>query len=66
MKDHKPVGTWISTYDLAKLQHIAFKNKVTVAAYVRAIIIDAIAEESFVPNNSKQLNLQLASKSQVV
>jgi hypothetical protein len=42
---HKPVATWITVQDYALLQHLAFKHKVRVASYIRAILIDALEEE---------------------
>lgn len=52
MKDCKSVATWISFKDYAVLQHLAFTNNVTVASYLRGIIVDALFEESF-PNKQK-------------
>lgn len=46
-KNNKLVATWISMNDYATLQHLAFKNKVTLAAYMRAILVDAIQEEDY-------------------
>lgn len=45
MKHHKPVATWLLLKDVEMLQQLASKNNVSVAAYVRAIIVDALAEE---------------------
>lgn len=44
---NKLVATWISTKDRAMLQSLAHTNKVTLAAYLRAIITDAIHEENY-------------------
>lgn len=43
---NKSVATWLSTRDYAMLQHLAFKNKVTVSSYMRACIVDAIQDEA--------------------
>lgn len=45
--NYKSVATWIPMKDYAMLQHLAFKSKVTVAAYIRAIIIDATQDELY-------------------
>jgi hypothetical protein len=44
-KQHKLVATWIPVQDFALLQHLAFKNKVNLATYIRAILVDALYEE---------------------
>jgi hypothetical protein len=41
----KPVCTWLSIKDHLSLTELAKSNKVTVASYLRAIIVDVIAEE---------------------
>ena len=47
---HKSVATWIRHEDYAILQELAAKNKVTVATYMRAIIVDAIQDEIQIAN----------------
>ena len=42
----KPVCTWLSTLDYDRLHAIADANGVTLAAYLRAIIVDTIADET--------------------
>ena len=42
----KPVTTWLETLDYEKFSAIAESNGVTVAAYLRAIIVDVIADET--------------------
>ena len=42
---HGPVTTWVPLEDVAILQQLATKHKVTLAAYLRAIIIDIIQDE---------------------
>lgn len=46
-KNSKCVATHISMKDYAMLQHLAFASNLTVATFLRAIITDAIQEESF-------------------
>ena len=41
----KPVATWLSRSDYDKFIALVDKNNVTIATYLRAIIIDIIAEE---------------------
>lgn len=62
LENNRQVATWLSTKDYATLQHLAFKNNVSTAAYVRAIIVDAIEEEGFKKPVKQQLKIQLASK----
>lgn len=42
---HKLVAAHISIKDYQLLQQLATNNKVSIAAYVRAIIVDALQEE---------------------
>lgn len=42
----RPICTWLSAADYAKFAAIAEANDVTVAAYLRGIVVDAIAEET--------------------
>ena len=52
----KSVATWIPMRDFAMLQHLAFVNKVSVAAYIRGIIIDAVQDEVYSVNSKKFTN----------
>lgn len=59
-ESHKLVATWISLKDFELLEQLARTNNVKLAAYVRAIIVDAIQEEIYtIQNDSIQLDLQL-------
>lgn len=40
----KPVCTWVSRTDYERFHAIADSNGVTVAAYLRAMIVDVLAE----------------------
>jgi hypothetical protein len=42
---HKHVSAWIPMRDYEVLNRLARDNKVTLAAYLRAIIVDAVEEE---------------------
>ena len=42
---HGPITTWVPLEDLAILQQLAIKHNVTLAAYIRAIIVDIIQDE---------------------
>ena len=42
---HVLVATWIPTEHFSVLQHAAKTHNVTFAAYLRAILVDALAEE---------------------
>lgn len=42
---HKSIATWILHRDFEALQDLAEKNNVTVASYLRGIIVDAIQDE---------------------
>jgi hypothetical protein len=42
----KPCATWLTISDYDKFVALAKKNKVTLAAYLRAIITDTLADES--------------------
>ena len=50
---YKNVGTFVTMNDFAMLQHLAFKSKVTVAAYIRAIIVDAVQDQLCIENTIK-------------
>ena len=43
---HKQVATWISLTDYEQLGQLAQANHVSIAAYVRGIIVDAIQDEA--------------------
>jgi hypothetical protein len=45
MKDHRHVSTWITESDFDMLQKIAKDNNVTIATYLRGIVVDAIQDE---------------------
>ena len=45
-KTHRLVATWISDKDFDSLKSLASTNKVRLAAYVRAILIDALQDEA--------------------
>lgn len=60
---HKQVATWLSLTDYQQLGQLAQANRVSIAAYVRAIIVDAIQEESCISKSSIQLS---TATSQVV
>lgn len=40
----RPVGTWLTEEDSRKLSAIAKNSRVSVAAYLRAVVVDAIAD----------------------
>lgn len=44
-KNKRPVTTWLSKEDYSLFCLIAQQHGVTVAVYLRAIVIDALAEE---------------------
>ncbi len=43
---HKTICTWISLDDCERLSALAKENSVSVCAFVRSIIVDAIADET--------------------
>ncbi len=43
---HKTVCTWITLRDCERLSALAKENGVSVAAFVRSIVVDALAEET--------------------
>jgi hypothetical protein len=49
--NHAPITTWVPIEDMIMLQQLANRNKVTLAAYLRAIIVDIIQEELESPEN---------------
>lgn len=48
-ENNKSVSAWVSMRDYAKLRHLAFIHKVTIASYIRSIIVDALQEEQHIP-----------------
>ncbi len=42
----RPICTWLSAADYAKFAAVAQANGVTVAAYLRSIVVDVIEEET--------------------
>lgn len=64
-RQHKPVGTWLLAEDFELLQQLAQQNNVSMSAYVKSIIIDALQDE--VPtisstNQDQSIQLDLLSK----
>lgn len=54
---HKSIATWILKTDFEQLQQLAAKNNVTIAAYLRAIIVDALQDEAeLLQNNAARLS----------
>ena len=49
----RPITAWFTRDDYDFLKRIAAENKVTVSAYMRAVLIDAIAEERERSSNAK-------------
>jgi len=45
---NKPVTTWIPKDDYYLIRSLAEKHNITVSAYIRAIIVDVIQEESYI------------------
>ena len=56
---YKSIATWILHKDFELLCQLAARNKVSVAGYVRGIIVDAIADESTIHPNDCTLQLDL-------
>ena len=44
-KHYKPVATWLPVDVIEALQQISELNNVSVSAYIKAIIVDAVEEE---------------------
>ena len=40
-----PIGTWVDLSDYQRFHEIAVANGVTIAAFLRAMVVDALAEE---------------------
>ena len=40
-----PIGTWIDVPDYERFHEIAVANGVTIAAFLRAMVVDVLAEE---------------------
>jgi len=51
--NHRPVATWITHQDYALLDKLAKSNKVKISVYLRAIIVDALADEQLSSTNLK-------------
>ena len=60
MKDYKSVATWISLGDFELLQLLAEKDNVTIASYIRGIIVDAIQDQGNCISNTNSIQLDLA------
>jgi hypothetical protein len=46
---HRPIATWLSVEDHQRLLAIVERSGISVAAYIRAIVVDAIAEDAARP-----------------
>ena len=44
---NKPVTTWIPKDDYYLIRSLAERHNITVSAYIRAIIVDVIQEETY-------------------
>jgi hypothetical protein len=42
----RPLCTWVTEADYRAFASVANANKTTMAAYLRAIVVDAVAEET--------------------
>lgn len=42
----KPIATWLNIEDYEKLKDLAGAQGVTIASYLRSIVVDAIADEA--------------------
>ena len=42
----RPICTWVNVLDYQMFHDIAVSNGVTIAAYLRAMVIDVLAEET--------------------
>ena len=42
----RPICTWVNVLDYQMFHDIAVSNGVTIAAYLRAMVIDILAEEA--------------------
>lgn len=51
--NHRPVATWITHQDYDLLDKLAKINKVKISVYLRAIIVDALADEQLSSTNLK-------------
>ena len=57
-RENEPVTTWLTPDERAKFAALAKAHNVSVAAYLRALVVDALAEENytlsaFVPPNGR-------------
>ena len=41
-----PIGTWVDLSDYQRFHDIAVANGVTIAAFLRAMVVDVLAEEA--------------------
>ena len=57
MVGYKPVATWLPEKDLEQLQNLARENNVTVASYLRAIIVDVLQDENYTIQSTNSTNL---------
>ena len=58
-KHHKLVAAWIPVRDFETLHRLAKANNVSLAAYLRAIIVDAIDEETCIAQLPKHTSHQV-------
>ena len=58
-KHHKLVAAWVPMRDFDALHKLAKANNVSLAAYLRAIIVDAIDEENCIAQLAKPSNHQV-------
>lgn len=63
---NKSVAAWIPIRDYEILQQLARRSKVSIAMYVRAIIIDATQEELYLMNSTTITTTIDSTKAQVV
>lgn len=56
---YKSVATWIPMDVFEKLQEIADSNKVSVSAYIKAIIVDAVEEESLLVKSKATISTRI-------
>lgn len=65
-KSHKNVATWIPIKDFELLQELANKHKVRLAAYLRAIIVDALQDEQQVSSTIQPVISRTQPRHEVV
>ena len=59
-KQQKSVATWLSEQDFALVQSLAASNNVTIAAFLRAVIVDALNDERGTSPSLVHSNISLA------